>query len=62
MAQKAGKLKITLYKRPSTQKQRTTLKGMGLRKISSSSVLNDTSAIRGMIGKVSHLVTVEKAG
>ncbi|MDP2689184.1 MAG: 50S ribosomal protein L30 [Deltaproteobacteria bacterium] len=62
MAQKADKLKVTLRKRPSTERQRITLKGMGLGKIDSSRVLADTPATRGMIGKVSHLVVVEKAG
>ena len=35
------------------------LKGLGLRGIHKSSELQDTLAIRGMIRKVSHLVTVE---
>lgn len=55
-------IKITLRKRCSTERQRITLEGLGLRKISRSKVLNDTPAIRGMISKVSHLVSVEHAG
>ena len=59
----AIKLKITQVKsgvgRPETQ--RLTLKGLGLRGPHKSVVLQDTVAIRGMIRKVSHLVTVEAA-
>ena len=57
-------IKVTLRKSgigyPERQKQ--TLRGLGLRKINSSKVLKDTPAIRGMIKKVSHLVEVEQEG
>ena len=56
-------LKITQVKsgigRPDTQ--RKTLEGLGLRGPHRSVILKDTDAIRGMIRKVSHLVTVEAA-
>ncbi len=56
----ALKLKVTQVKsgigRPETQRQ--TLKGLGLGKPHSTKVLADTPSIRGMIKKVSHLVTV----
>lgn len=56
------KLKITLVKsyigRP--QKQRQVLRGMGLGKLNSTVVLQDTPEIRGMISKVSHLVSMEE--
>lgn len=59
----ALKLKVTQVRsgigRPETQKR--TLRGLGLTKLNKSVVLNDTLAIRGMIRKVSHLVTVEPA-
>ena len=59
----AIKLKITQVKsgvgRPETQ--RRTLEGLGLRGPHKSVVLQDTDSIRGMIRKVSHLVTVEAA-
>ena len=59
----AIKLKITQVKsgvgRPDTQ--RRTLAGLGLRGPHKSVVLQDTVAIRGMIRKVSHLVTIEPA-
>jgi len=38
--------------------QRKTLIGLGLNKIGRSKELEDTPAIRGMIGKVKHLVEV----
>ena len=38
--------------------QRKTLIGLGLNKIGRSKVLDDTPSIRGMIGKVKHLVEV----
>ena len=56
-------LKVTQVKsgigRPETQ--RKTLEGLGLRGPHKSVVLKDTDAVRGMIRKVSHLVTVESA-
>jgi large subunit ribosomal protein L30 len=59
----AIKLKITQVKsgigRSDTQNR--TLDGLGLRGPHHSVVLQDTDAIRGMIRKVSHLVTVEAA-
>ncbi len=39
--------------------QRATLIGLGLTKIDRTRELEDTSAVRGMIRKVSHLVRVE---
>ncbi len=38
--------------------QRQTLIGLGLNKMSRERTLEDTPAVRGMIRKVSHLVTV----
>ena len=40
------------------QRQRATMKGLGLRKIRQVVELEDTPAVRGMINKVSHLVVV----
>ncbi len=42
-----------------TERQRATLRGLGLTRRGRSSVLRDTSPVRGMIGKVGHLVVVE---
>ncbi|NSL52574.1 50S ribosomal protein L30 [Calidifontibacillus erzurumensis] len=58
----AKKLQITLKRsvigRP--EDQRATVKTLGLRKIRQTVVHEDNPAIRGMINKVSHLVTVEE--
>ena len=57
-----AKLKITLIKgiNRSKEDQVATVKALGLRKIRSSVEQNDNPQIRGMINKVSHLVTVEE--
>ena len=57
-----GKLKITQIKSTIDRKpkQRATIDALGLGKIRRSVVHNDTPQIRGMIEKVSHLVTVEE--
>jgi len=39
-------------------KQRATLVGLGLNKMNRRSTLEDTPAVRGMIRKVAHLVTI----
>ena len=41
-------------------KHRATVRSLGLRKIGSSTIKDDTPAILGMVRHVSHLVTVEK--
>ena len=43
-----------------TKDQIATLKGLGLNKVGRTSELEDTSAVRGMIRKVAHLVKVEE--
>jgi large subunit ribosomal protein L30 len=59
----AIKLKVTQVKSgigcPDTQ--RKTLAGLGLKGPHKSVVLVDTDSVRGMIRKVSHLVSVESA-
>ncbi len=58
----AGNLKIKLVKsmigRP--EKHRKVLKGMGLNKLNKTVELEDTPSVRGMIHKVSQLVTAER--
>ncbi len=57
----AIKLKVTLTRsgvnRP--QRQKDTIKGLGLTRLHKSVLVNDTPAIRGMIRAVSHMVHVE---
>ena len=58
---KAGKrLKVTLIRSPIgfNETQAKTVEGMGLRRIRHTVELQDSPAIRGMIHKVRHLVTV----
>ncbi|MCA9682123.1 MAG: 50S ribosomal protein L30 [Myxococcales bacterium] len=59
----ALKLKVTLVRSAidRTQKQKDTVRGLGLRRLHHTVELEDTPAIRGMIRKVQHLVTVEPA-
>ena len=54
------KIKVTLVKSVIGTKQshRDTVRGLGLRKLNSQSVLEDTPAVRGMIDKVAYLVQV----
>ena len=40
------------------QSHRDTVRGLGLRKVNSQRVLEDTPAVRGMINKVDYLVKV----
>ena len=64
MAGKTNTVKVTQVKSPIGRPadQRETLKGLGLNKINRTRELEDTSAMRGMIKKVAHLVRVEEAG
>lgn len=57
-----AKLKITLKKsiNRSKENQVATVKALGLKKIGSFVEQNDNPQIRGMITKVSHLVSVEE--
>jgi large subunit ribosomal protein L30 len=54
-------IKVTLVKSVIGTKQdhRATVRGLGLRRLNSSAVLEDTPAVRGMIHKVAYLVRVE---
>lgn len=57
-----AKLKITLVRSTigCLQKQKATVAALGLRKIRSEVTHEDNPAIRGMINRVSHLVSVEE--
>jgi len=57
-----ARLKITLKRSINKAKedQVATVKALGLKKIGSSVEQNDNPQIRGMINKVSHLVSVEE--
>lgn len=55
-------LKITLKRSHIglTEKQRSTLQALGLRRIGKTVMKKDDRAVQGMINKVPHLVSVEK--
>lgn len=55
-------LKITLRHGlvGSTERQRTTVKSLGLRRINQTVERTDTPVVRGQIAKVAHLVSVEE--
>ena len=38
--------------------QRATIRGLGLRRLHEKRIISDTPQIRGMLSKVSHLVTI----
>ena len=63
MAKKKQKLlKITLVKSPIgySQRQKGTVRALGLKKINQTVEHEPSDVILGMIAKVSHLVTVEE--
>jgi large subunit ribosomal protein L30 len=55
------KVKLTLVKSliGTKESHRATVRGLGLRRLNSSSELEDTPAVRGMINKVSYLLKCE---
>jgi large subunit ribosomal protein L30 len=57
-----AKLRITYSKSSIGYKedQKRTIKALGFSKLNQTVELNDTPAVRGMIHKVNHLVTVEE--
>jgi len=57
-----SRLKVTLKHSAigRSSNQRDQLKGLGLRKLGQSRVLENTPAVRGMVKRVLHLVDVEE--
>ena len=55
-------LRITLVKSPigNTQRQKDTIRVLGLRRMNQTVEQVDTPVLRGMLAKVSHLVQVEE--
>lgn len=62
MAKKKIMLEVTLTKSPIgyNKRQRGTVSALGLKKLNQTVTHEDSDVIRGMIAKVSHLVTVEE--
>jgi large subunit ribosomal protein L30 len=63
MSEVTGKVKVTLVKSMigTLQSHRACVRGLGLKRLHQSRVLQDTPAVRGMINKVSFLVKAEVA-
>lgn len=63
MNAKKKTIKVTLVRSPfgCQPKHRATVAGLGLRRIRHTVELEDTPAVRGMINKVSYLVTTDEA-
>ena len=61
-AEAVKQIKVTLIKSTAgrIENQQKTVAALGLKKIGSSKIHNDTPVTRGMIAKVSHLVKVEE--
>ena len=58
----ANKLRITYFKSSIgyRKSQQATVRALGLRKLNQTVEHDDTPVIRGMVNKISHLVTVEE--
>ncbi len=58
----ASKLKITQVRglNKKSERQRRTMQALGLKRIRHSVVHEDTPSLRGMVGRVHHLVEVEE--
>ena len=58
----AGQIKVKLVKSGIgfPKDQRDTIKGLGLKRLHHEKILNDTSATRGMVKKITHLVKCEE--
>jgi large subunit ribosomal protein L30 len=56
------KITVTLVRSPIgyPERQKKTVKALGLRRLNQSIQHNDTEVIRGMVAKVSHLVRIEE--
>ena len=57
-----GKIRVTKIKSviEKDERQKRTIRALGLNKISSSNEMENTPAVAGMIRKVQHLVKVEQ--
>jgi len=43
-----------------TRRQRESLRGLGLKRIGASAIVQDNAATRGLIGRVQHLIACEE--
>ena len=58
----ADQVRITLRRSPigGTSRQRQTVRGLGLRRLGQSRVVDRTPSVAGMIEKVRHLLEIEE--
>lgn len=63
MSEAKGKIKVTLVRSTigCLQKHRASVRGLGLKRMHQSVVLEDTPAVRGMINQVKYLLKSEVA-
>lgn len=63
MSEVQGKVKVTLVRSPigTLQSHRASVRGLGLKRMHQTVVLEDTPAVRGMINRVNYLVKYEVA-
>ncbi len=59
MAEKTVKVTLVRSLIGTKESHRATVRGLGLRRLNSSSTLEDTPAVRGMINKVAYLLKCE---
>ncbi|MCJ7816172.1 MAG: 50S ribosomal protein L30 [Xanthomonadales bacterium] len=60
---KAKQIKVTLVRSPIgfQPKHRECVRGLGLKRMNQTVVLEDTPSVRGMVNRVEYMVRVEKA-
>jgi len=60
--EKGKTLRVTLVKSPIgyTKDQKATVRALGLRRMNQIVEHNDSSVVRGMLNKISHLIKVEE--
>jgi large subunit ribosomal protein L30 len=60
---KKKQIKVTLVRSPIgfQPKHRETVRGLGLKRMHQTVVLEDTPSVRGMVHKIDYMVRVEKA-
>jgi large subunit ribosomal protein L30 len=60
---KVKQIKVTLVRSPIgfQPKHRECVRGLGLKKMNQTVVLEDTPSVRGMVNRVEYMVRVEKA-
>jgi large subunit ribosomal protein L30 len=63
MAKKGKVIKITLVRSPigNSERQKATVRALGLHKVGQTVEKQDSPTVRGMMAKVNHLIQIEEA-